>query len=638
MFRAVHILLLLVVLTSGIGISGQTSPPAVPDSRAVISYLNKSISWYRHLSLEEQLATEPRDVLFVNENRQLAEQIIRLSFDFANAEAVSLPPDGGAQDEDEMAVTGQRRFEALQAATAKADNQVKQAQAELDSLKVQLDGATVKQRRSLRGAVATAQGEVEIATTRRNMLRSLVEFASGATGKGSQGNTLSAQIEQLERTVPVLTRPSRNQGGEARPVTSSASSAAKQKPNGIVGIVSELFALSRKSKSLGEAIQLTNGLADSGNELLTPLAAALRQMAQRVDELSNQADSSDPAVLKQQKAQLDTLIGQAKQNSAAVLPLSKQKVLLDQYQRSLTDWKKAVRNDYKDTLGDLAVRLGVIAVVLVVFLVFSGMWRRAIFRYVRDTKRRSQLLVIRRIVLWFMVVVTVAVAFASQLGSVATFAGLLTAGVAVALQNVVLSVVGYFLLIGKYGIHVGDRVQIAGVTGEVVEIGLVRLHLMEWGSSDSDAQPTGRVVAFPNSIVFQPTGGVFKQIPGTNYVWHEVTLTVAPESDFRAVEERLLSAVESVYSEYRDRIDRQRKHVEKTIGPTLGSLNPQSRLRLTKVGLEVVIRYPLELATASELDDRITRKLLDAIEQPPKLMLVGTESPSIQQVVPTTGN
>lgn len=109
------------------------------------------------------------------------------------------------------------------------------------------------------------------------------------------------------------------------------------------------------------------------------------------------------------------------------------------------------------------------------------------------------------------IVVVIAFAFASELGSVATFAGLLTAGVAVALQNVILSIAGYFFLIGKFGLRIGDRVQISGVTGEVVEIGLVRIHVMELGGNGGDVQPTGRVVAFSSSFVFQPTAGMFKQ-------------------------------------------------------------------------------------------------------------------------------
>jgi small-conductance mechanosensitive channel len=637
MFRTTHLLVLSFVLASGILSSGQTESPALPDSARVITYLNQSISWYQHSSVEEQLATEPRDLLFVNQNRQLADQIIRLSFDFANAEAQRLAPAALDQSQGQTDSSAQRS-QSMLAMVAKADQQAKQAQAEVESLKDKLESAKGKHRESLRAAIAEVQSEAEMAEARRDVLRTMIEFRSSATGKGD-ATTLRSQVEQLERTVPIVSAAksvTRDQGGETRPAAPTTSSAAnKKEQSGILGLITELIALSRKSSSLDETIQMTSSLAESGKSLRTPLGAALKQAVQQGDQISNQPDSTDPEVLKQQKAQLDALIAQYKGYSAVVLPLSKQRLLLDLYQRSLTNWKDVVRAEYKADLRNLAVRLGALATVLVVVLAFSELWRRAIFRYVHDAKRRYQFLLLRRIVLWFLIAMIVAFAFSSELGSLATFAGLLTAGVAVALQNVILSVVGYFLLIGKYGIRVGDRVQIAGVTGEVVEIGLVRLHLMEWGGVGSDSQPTGRVVAFSNSVVFQPTGCVFKQIPGTNYVWHEITLTLAPESDFRAVEERLVSAVESVYSEYRESIEKQRKHLEKTIGPmAAGSLNPQSRLRLTKAGLEVVIRYPLELERASELDDRITREVLDVIEQPPKLKLVGAGAPNIQQVMP----
>jgi small-conductance mechanosensitive channel len=72
----------------------------------------------------------------------------------------------------------------------------------------------------------------------------------------------------------------------------------------------------------------------------------------------------------------------------------------------------------------------------------------------------------------------------------ATFAGLITAGIAVALQNVIMAIAGYFFLIGKYGVKMGDRVQISGVTGDVIDMGLIRLHLMEIGDVGTDRQPT----------------------------------------------------------------------------------------------------------------------------------------------------
>jgi small-conductance mechanosensitive channel len=236
---------------------------------------------------------------------------------------------------------------------------------------------------------------------------------------------------------------------------------------------------------------------------------------------------------------------------------------------------------------------------------------------------------LRKVVLWFLIGLIIAFSFATQLGSVATFAGLLTAGVAVALQNVILSIAGYFFLIGRFGIRVGDRVQIAGVNGEVVDIGLVRLHLMEL--SGGTGTPTGRVVAFSNSMVFQPTAGLFKQIPGTSLVWHEITITLSADSDYHMVEKRLLEVVEAVFADYRDDIERQRRQLERTLtyGPS-DVLLPRSRLRITQSGLEAVIRFPVTLQNAAEIDDRVTRELLKAINREPKLKLVGSGTPNMR--------
>jgi small-conductance mechanosensitive channel len=281
-------------------------------------------------------------------------------------------------------------------------------------------------------------------------------------------------------------------------------------------------------------------------------------------------------------------------------------------------------------MKSLALRLIVLVVILGFVFILSSIWRKATFRYIQDVRRRYQFLLLRRIVVWALIAVIIAVAFASELGTLATFAGLLTAGVAVALQNVILSVAGYFFLIGKYGVRVGDRVQISGVTGEVVEIGLVRLHLMEIGAG---ATPTGRMVVFSNSVVFQPTAGLFKQIPGTRFDWHEITVTVASDSDYHQVEQRLTNAVNVVFDKYRDRMERQRRSMEQSLSPlAVSSLHPETRLRFTQGGLEVVIRYPVELDHANEIDDHIARELLDAINRPPKLKLVGSGAPSIQAV------
>jgi small-conductance mechanosensitive channel len=209
----------------------------------------------------------------------------------------------------------------------------------------------------------------------------------------------------------------------------------------------------------------------------------------------------------------------------------------------------------------------------------------------------------------------------------------LTAGVAVALQNVILSIAAYFFLIGKFGVRVGDRVQIAGVSGEVVEIGLVRMHIMELGGNGRDVQPTGRVVAFSNSFVFQPMAGMFKQIPGTNFVWHEITLTLAPESDYRSVEERMIEALDTAFAPYHETLEQQRSLMERNLGSvSVGPLQPRTGLKLTPSGLEVRVTFPVQFHKATEIDDRVTGEILKELDREPKLKMVGSDIPTIRQI------
>jgi small-conductance mechanosensitive channel len=295
------------------------------------------------------------------------------------------------------------------------------------------------------------------------------------------------------------------------------------------------------------------------------------------------------------------------------------------YKRSLIDWQGRIRNQYQGELKSLLGRLGVLAAILVVVIGLAEIWRRTIFRYVRDARRRHQLLLVRRILLWFSIALIVAFAFANELGSVATFAGLLTAGVALALQSVILSVAGYFFLVGRFGIRVGDRVEIAGVTGEVVDIGLVRLHLMELGSGGADT-PSGRVVAFPNSVVFQSNAGLFRQISGANFVWHEITVTLSPESDHGAVKERVHEAIEAAFSDYRQEMEQQRRLMERAL---TSALWPRSRLHLTPSGLQVIIRFPVRQDRPAEIDNRLTGELLKALHREPALEPGGSGTPTV---------
>src|SRR5438874_4499969 len=631
-------------------VSGDDTPPTEsqapagqPNGQLLLDYLNQSIDWYRHLAIEESSATDPADLLFVNDDSQMANQIVRLSFDFGRAAAqliAAQTPASSAQN------PSNSRLQNLVQTTAKTDQLVRDTQTEIDQLQDKLPTATPRERPKMQATLDELKSELALAQARSEALHNILQFASSGSA-GATGGNLVAQVQELQRSVPETTLtnpPTATADGQSKASTTATASSAtsttqarRQQPEGLLALVSDLFSLTRKIRTVDDSIKTTNALAQTAQDLRTPIIKNLSALVQRGNELAQQADTSEIAGLQQQKRELDALTAQFKQASSLMLPLSKQSVLLDLYKSNLRRWRDDVKTQYQIDLKNLGLRLLLLTLVLGTFLILGELWKRATFRYVHDFRRRYQFLLLRRILLWFVIALTVAFALATEIGSLATFAGLITAGIAVALQNVILAVAGYFFLIGRYGVRVGDRVQISGVTGDVLDIGLVRIHLMEMSGSGNYIQPTGRVVVFSNSIVFQPTASFYKQIPGTNFVWHNVSLTLAPESDIRLAETRLLGAVEKVFAEYKDRIEEEYRQMQRQLNVRTVPPKPVSRLRLAQGGLEVVIRYPVELDSAADIDDRITRELLTALAQEPRLRLVGSGTPNIQAVPSTNG-
>jgi len=116
---------------------------------------------------------------------------------------------------------------------------------------------------------------------------------------------------------------------------------------------------------------------------------------------------------------------------------------------------------------------------------------------------------VHRLLTLFAIAVVALFSVASDLSSLATYFGLLTAGMAVALQSVILASLGYLVLMGKRGIRIGDRVQVSGITGDVANMGLLQFQLREF---DVQKQRfTGHVATFSNSLVFvSPAIGLLK--------------------------------------------------------------------------------------------------------------------------------
>ena len=418
------------------------------------------------------------------------------------------------------------------------------------------------------------------------------------------------------------------------PVNTAAITAAPAKGprNGIISLAEDLIALHGKLEAEDNALAATAQLHRSLDRIRDPLRTQLRAVDQRGQSLSAQPQSNDPAVLSDRRKQIEALTADFKHLSAIVLPLAKVNILLDVTSNNLVEWRSETQRTYSIQARGLLLRIGALVLAIILVGVAADFWRRAIFRYIQEPRRRNQFLLLRRLVVMAAIALILVLALSTDLGSLATFAGFLSAGIAIALQNVILSVAAYFLLIGRFGIRVGDRVQIDEVTGDVFDIGLVRMLLVELDTSGGEARATGRIVVFSNSVVFQPSANFFKQLPGSNFAWRRISLTLNADVDYDLAQQRISAAVTSVYKTYKSELEQQHRALESSLTIHIASAEPQTRLRLKEAGLEIVILYPVVLTQAAQIDDLMTHALLDAIESEPRLRLVGGGLANIKPV------
>jgi small-conductance mechanosensitive channel len=576
----------------------------------VIAMLDATVDWYRTLGVQQQIADEPSELLSLAENRQIASQVVALAFDVARASAdqlVESPPDAAAGNQSSTAV------QSLASRQQKLDAQSGSIQGQMESIRAKLDASPKSAKASLQAKLAELQGELDLVNAKKSTIASVVAVMSGSdvTSAGS----LRSQIDAMAVALPSAS-PSPTAGAAApaaqHPASTAAPAPAAASRFGIWDEAADVFKLSEKVSAIDAIDHRTAALQTTLKDVQGNLLTELRALSARGDALIAQADTDNTA-LSATRDQLDALADRFKRASNLFVPLRKQAALLDQYRRNLKNWRDAVEEQSRGALKSLGIKAGVLALILGAVFALAELWHRGVIKYVQDSRRRYQLLLLRKIALWTLVVIIVGFTFASELGSIVTFAGLITAGLAVAMQSVLVSIVGYFFLIGKYGIRVGDRVQIGEVSGEIIELGMVRMYLMELAGRGS-LVPTGRVAAFPNSVVFQVTTGLFKQIPGVSFAWHDITLPLPPLEDYEAAKQKLFAAADEALAEYREEIQRQTRELHRTtLTSAGGDAVPTVQLSYSAKGVEARVRYPVQLARAAEIDEHISRALLQVI-------------------------
>ncbi len=479
----------------------------------VIQVLDQMVDWYRTLAIQQQGASEPGDVLILYENRQIANQVINLAFEAARADADLLREEPSADQPSPDPTVSTRSLAQLQ---AKFIAQGQMIQNQLDAERHRITISPKKAAPELRARIAELQGELDLINTKRSIVASMAGFESDGGRANSEAGTLRAQIDTMAVALPSATAVSPAAAGSAAPTNGRSTAAASTSPAaagpiasvetsrfGLWDLAANVFALSEKTSTVDTIDARSAALQTAIYQIRDRLVAQMRTLSTHGDALAAQADTADSAALNGVRDQLDSARDAIQAASAIFIPLSKESLLLDQYRHNLESWRDAIKNQSRSALKTLGTRLGILLVILGTCSRSRncGGGRCCDTYRIRGAGISSCCCDELRCGRWSS---SSSVSHLRASWAPRDLRRLITAGFAVAMQSVLVSFVGYFFLIGKYGIRVGDRVQIGEVNGEVIELGLVRMYLMEFGGRGS-LGPTGRVVAFANSVVFQVT-------------------------------------------------------------------------------------------------------------------------------------
>lgn len=571
-----------------------------PDRNAVLAHLNAIISWYRNSTGNLQPGELPSDAVFQQNVRSLAAQAVQLAFDSAHAEAALL---GESSVSSSANAAPGPSYSQIQ---EQVSQRITANQAKLAAVNKDISSQAGAKRKNLIAQRDALSGQIELDNAMLEAIQQMSAFVELNT-VNKQG--LEGSVNELANSIPEVLAPPRSSATKTQKPAQSVSPTTARS-SGLIGQLVTLYDQVQTLRAIDRLHAENAHVIETANALREPVRAALRGIiAQGGQALPQGGDANS----RPQPQDFSKLATQFKQLSAVVVPVSQELLVLQQSESNLEQWHSSISNESKHDLIALLFRVFAITVALAIVWSLSEVWRRLTFRYVHDARRRRQFLVLRRFVMGFFFSVVVVMGFVSEFGSLATYAGLVTAGIAVGLQTLLLSVAAYFFVVGRYGIRIGDRISVAGVTGDVVDVGLVRLYIMELAGTGVDLYPTGRIAVFSNSVLFQPTVPLYKQVPGTEYAWHEALIPVASAGDGGRVREKALTAVMSVYNEYREVLERQQGTIGDRMEIILKAPAPEATFQFNDDGLVLVIRYPVLLGQASEIDGRVAQALIDLI-------------------------
>ena len=551
-----------------------------------------------------KLASADDERRLADQAEELADNEVDLAFHDALRDAANHTVQPTAQDRE------------LYEHASQSEAQVKADQDRVDQLKKQLGSASGARQQGVQEQLDVAQAQLELdqdeaSDAKEDLIR------SGA----DPGSLIQRQFDQHQAA---------EHGTDEKPAVAAVNS---PQVNYQAGTLWAQFSAWRALRNKTIPLQQAQDEATRAAIALAEKHAALDQKVKAAKTKSRenpptagQANGALP--ISGQPAQPGSSQSGDQQSSAPAAPTAVKALhRLSDDQKNLADLDKRIQdsqelaNSYAGWIALIhshqrAALHGMIQSALLIILIVMTAYLadRWVDRYLAEMGAGTRLHTLRAVIRFAVQAVGVVLILLVVLGTpqqTTTFLGLATAGITVAMKDFIVAFFGWFVLMGKNGLRVGDWVEINGVAGEVVEINLLRTVLLETGNWADTGHPTGRKVAFVNSYAIE--GHFFNFTTTGQWLWDELQITVPPSQDPYPLLDSIQQTVTKETEANAAAAEKEWKNTASNYKVSSVSAAPTVNLRPTSAGVDIHVRYIAKAQERSAIRARLNQALVELL-------------------------
>jgi small-conductance mechanosensitive channel len=514
-----------------------------------------------------KMPTSAEEKPFAEEALRLADHDMDLTYAAAEREAEDHPP-------------------TLSAEAKAIEERLKKSEDALDADNDLIDQLTAAEAKASGAKKDALHEQVILATAHQEEHQDEVDDAKGDLERA--GGDPKSRIEKMMQEHKAS-----SQATDALHVTVSA--AADER--GLIHRFSQWMAFHQKQLLLWKAKQ-------EAESAVASLSARHNVLEAQIDARKNSASPPGrQASSNQQTASGRSAAALSHEESAAMLKVAKQRAARQKALASFdkqTDDQKQLAENYGDWIEAIAAKqrtvihgaLNGICFILGILLIgifFDSWLERLLGKTSFDRRQVETMRTLTRVSVQVCAVLFILLVIFGPPSQLGTILGLAGAGLTVALKDFIVGFLGWFVLMGKNGVRLGDWVEINGVTGEVVELGMFHTVLLETGNWTDSGHPTGRRVTFTNSYAIE--GHYFNFSTSGQWMWDELQVVLPTGQDPYPIIDAIQKKVTEATTETAKQAEQEWQHAAKSRQMTALSAAPAINVKPVIGGIEIAVRY-----------------------------------------------